>query len=186
MGVKVSQISLERGKLVTLLYPSIIGFVVIGMIILNWLIKSDNQFQNSNPNRPLNYSLLNNMCWYLTSFGDKDLDLRQANPLHLRNVLEDHRFLDCQIVLLHASYPFSREASYLASVYEQVEFWDLKGQFSNSNADVKSMSLISYILAHNRSGTINFRCTLILVLLFQNSVSMAWYHQWKNFWSSHH
>ncbi|XP_071717318.1 protein fluG-like isoform X2 [Rutidosis leptorrhynchoides] len=55
-----------------------------------------------------------------TGFGDKDLDLRQANPLHLRSVLEDHRFLDCKIVLLHASYPFSREASYLSSVYQQV------------------------------------------------------------------
>ncbi|KAI3827082.1 hypothetical protein L1987_01146 [Smallanthus sonchifolius] len=55
-----------------------------------------------------------------TGFGDKDLDLRLANPLHLRNLLEDHRFLDCRIVLLHASYPFSREASYLASIYHQV------------------------------------------------------------------
>ncbi|KVI04619.1 Amidohydrolase 2 [Cynara cardunculus var. scolymus] len=55
-----------------------------------------------------------------TGFGDKDLDLRQANPLHLRNLLEDDRFLDCRIVLLHASYPFSREASYLASIYTQV------------------------------------------------------------------
>ncbi|PKA60855.1 hypothetical protein AXF42_Ash006490 [Apostasia shenzhenica] len=55
-----------------------------------------------------------------TGFGDKDLDLRQSNPLHLRPVLEDRRFSKCQIVLLHASYPFSKEASYLASVYPQV------------------------------------------------------------------
>ncbi|KAL8154344.1 hypothetical protein V2J09_012104 [Rumex salicifolius] len=55
-----------------------------------------------------------------TGFGDKDLDLRQSNPLHLRMVLEDERFSTCRIVLLHASYPFSREASYLASVYPQV------------------------------------------------------------------
>ncbi|MQM18844.1 hypothetical protein Taro_051842 [Colocasia esculenta] len=55
-----------------------------------------------------------------TGFGDKDLDLRLSNPLHLRNVLEDSRFAKCRIVLLHASYPFSKEASYLASVYTQV------------------------------------------------------------------
>ncbi|XP_006662411.2 protein fluG [Oryza brachyantha] len=55
-----------------------------------------------------------------TGFGDKDLDLRKCNPLHLRAVLEDARFSKCQIVLLHASYPFSKEASYLASVYSQV------------------------------------------------------------------
>ncbi|KAM0938868.1 putative glutamine synthetase [Dioscorea sansibarensis] len=55
-----------------------------------------------------------------TGFGDKDLDLRLCNPLHLRGVLEDKRFAKCRIVLLHASYPFSKEASYLASVYPQV------------------------------------------------------------------
>ncbi|KZV15221.1 protein fluG [Dorcoceras hygrometricum] len=55
-----------------------------------------------------------------TGFGDKDLDLRLSNPLHLRSLLEDSRFSKCKIVLLHASYPFTREASYLASVYPQV------------------------------------------------------------------
>ncbi|KAJ8753951.1 hypothetical protein K2173_001849 [Erythroxylum novogranatense] len=55
-----------------------------------------------------------------TGFGDKDLDLRLSNPLHLRMLLEDKRFSKCRIVLLHASYPFSKEASYLASIYPQV------------------------------------------------------------------
>ncbi|KAJ4826933.1 hypothetical protein Tsubulata_013395 [Turnera subulata] len=57
-----------------------------------------------------------------TGFGDKDLDLRLANPLCLRFLLEDERFSKCRLVLLHASYPFSKEASYLASVYPQVMF----------------------------------------------------------------
>ncbi|KAL5546053.1 hypothetical protein UlMin_005740, partial [Ulmus minor] len=55
-----------------------------------------------------------------TGFGDKHLDMRLANPLHLRDVLEEKRFSKCRLVLLHASYPFSKEASYLASVYTQV------------------------------------------------------------------
>ncbi|ERN04790.1 hypothetical protein AMTR_s00140p00082700 [Amborella trichopoda] len=55
-----------------------------------------------------------------TGFGDVDLDLRLSNPLHLRTALEDERFTKCRFVLLHASYPFSKEASYLASVYPQV------------------------------------------------------------------
>ncbi|CAA0829710.1 Unknown protein [Striga hermonthica] len=55
-----------------------------------------------------------------TGFGDTDLDLRLCNPLHLRKLLEDRRFSKCRLVLLHASYPFSKEASYLASVYPQV------------------------------------------------------------------
>lgn len=73
-------------------------------------------------------SIIVNYLLYLSinfSFGDKDLDLRLSNPLHLRNVLEDKRFSKSRIVLLHASYPFSREASYLASVYPQVHYLEL-------------------------------------------------------------
>ncbi|PQO46804.1 amidohydrolase family protein [Blastopirellula marina] len=55
-----------------------------------------------------------------TGFGDPDLDLRLANPLHLRPLLEDRRYRDAPFVLLHASYPFAREAGYLASVYPHV------------------------------------------------------------------
>ncbi len=55
-----------------------------------------------------------------TGFGDPDLDLRLANPLHLRAILEDPRFRGVPLVLLHASYPYAREAGYLASVYQQV------------------------------------------------------------------
>lgn len=53
-------------------------------------------------------------------FGDKDLQLELANPLHLRAVLESPSFANARLVLLHGSYPFMREASYLASVYPQV------------------------------------------------------------------
>jgi hypothetical protein len=53
-------------------------------------------------------------------FGDKDLQLELANPLHLRAVLEHSTFSQCRVVLLHGSYPFMREASYLACVYPQV------------------------------------------------------------------
>jgi predicted TIM-barrel fold metal-dependent hydrolase len=55
-----------------------------------------------------------------TGFGDPDLDLRMANPLHLRAVLEDRRFRGVPLVLLHASYPYAREAGYLASAYANV------------------------------------------------------------------
>ncbi|MGD1698491.1 amidohydrolase family protein [Dapis sp. BLCC M229] len=55
-----------------------------------------------------------------TGFGDPDLDLRLSNPLHLRFLLEDNRFHNAPIILLHASYPYTREAGYLASVYPNV------------------------------------------------------------------
>jgi predicted TIM-barrel fold metal-dependent hydrolase len=52
-----------------------------------------------------------------TGFGDPDLDLRLANPLHLRPAFENPAWRDARIVLLHASYPYAREAGYLAAVY---------------------------------------------------------------------
>jgi predicted TIM-barrel fold metal-dependent hydrolase len=52
-----------------------------------------------------------------TGFGDPDLDLRLANPLHLRPLFEDSSLRGVPIVLLHAGYPFTREAGYLAAVY---------------------------------------------------------------------
>jgi hypothetical protein len=55
-----------------------------------------------------------------TGFGDADLDLREANPLHLRPLLESGRAGEAPIVLLHASYPYAREAGYLASIYPRV------------------------------------------------------------------
>jgi predicted TIM-barrel fold metal-dependent hydrolase len=54
-----------------------------------------------------------------TGFGDRDVDLRDANPLHLRPLFEDETLRGATFVLLH-TYPFMREAGYLASVYSQV------------------------------------------------------------------
>jgi len=52
-----------------------------------------------------------------TGYGDPDLDLRLANPLHLRPLFEDATLAAAPIVLLHGSYPFTAEAAYLAAVY---------------------------------------------------------------------
>ena len=55
-----------------------------------------------------------------TGFGDADLDLREANPLHLRPLLESDRYTNVPFVLLHASYPYVRELGYLAAMYPNV------------------------------------------------------------------
>lgn len=55
-----------------------------------------------------------------TGFGDSDLDLLLANPLHLRPLLESRRYDHVDFVLLHASYPYVRELGYLASTYPNV------------------------------------------------------------------
>jgi predicted TIM-barrel fold metal-dependent hydrolase len=55
-----------------------------------------------------------------TGYGDTDADLRLANPLHLRAVLETPGYRGMPVVLLHACYPYTREGGYLAAVYEHV------------------------------------------------------------------
>lgn len=52
-----------------------------------------------------------------TGYGDPDLDLRLANPLHLRPIFEDPTLASAPIVLLHESYPYTAEAAYLAVSY---------------------------------------------------------------------
>lgn len=51
-------------------------------------------------------------------FGDNDLDLTTANPLLLRPVFT--AYPDVKIVLLHAAWPYTRDAAYLTSVYTGV------------------------------------------------------------------
>ena len=59
-----------------------------------------------------------------TGFGDPDVALPTANPVVLREVLQDGRYRGVPLVLLHAGWPYVRELSYLASVYPNV-FLDL-------------------------------------------------------------
>jgi uncharacterized protein len=82
------------------------------------------------PPRVNDKALLDEMLWtglrvaaetglpvqFHTGYGDPDLDLRLANPLHLRPIFEAPELTDLRVVMLHC-YPFVREAGYLASVY---------------------------------------------------------------------
>jgi hypothetical protein len=85
------------------------------------------------PGRPLRLAsepLLDAMLWralqvaaeigtvvqFHTVYGDPDLDMRLANPLHLRDIFETSALHNVKVVVLHC-YPFVREAGYLASVY---------------------------------------------------------------------
>ena len=53
-----------------------------------------------------------------TGLGDNDITLAKASPSHLQEFIRAYPCVP--IVLLHASYPFTREAGYLASVYANV------------------------------------------------------------------
>ena len=53
-----------------------------------------------------------------TGLGDNDIRLRFSSPSHLQPFIE--AYPSVPIVLLHASYPFTKEAGYLASTYTNV------------------------------------------------------------------
>ena len=56
-----------------------------------------------------------------TGFGDRDLDLHRANPIHLLDFLRTPGVADVPIMLLHC-YPYHREAGYLAQAFANVHF----------------------------------------------------------------
>jgi len=51
-----------------------------------------------------------------TGLGDNDINLRLSNPSYLQPFIVEYP--EVPIVLLHASYPFTTEAGYLATVYQ--------------------------------------------------------------------
>lgn len=53
-----------------------------------------------------------------TGLGDNDISLLDSNPACLQPLIK--HFLTVPIVLLHSSYPYTREAGYLATVYKNV------------------------------------------------------------------
>jgi predicted TIM-barrel fold metal-dependent hydrolase len=81
-----------------------------------------------------------------TGFGDPDVDLLLANPLHLRPLLQSGRFSNVPFVLLHASYPYTRQLSYLASIYANV-FMDISLAIPHAAADIPNLIRASLSLA---------------------------------------
>lgn len=55
-----------------------------------------------------------------TGYGDTDADMLRANPLHLRAVLDEPSYRGMPVVLLHESYPYTRQGAYLAAMYDAV------------------------------------------------------------------
>ncbi|WEW57467.1 hypothetical protein PRK78_002934 [Emydomyces testavorans] len=53
-----------------------------------------------------------------TGLGDTDINLSLSNPAHLQSLIEEYS--DVDFVLLHSSYPYTREAGYLAAMYKNV------------------------------------------------------------------
>ncbi|RMJ26905.1 Developmental protein fluG [Aspergillus sp. HF37] len=69
-----------------------------------------------------------------TGLGDSDISLILSNPAYLQPVIA--RFPDVDFVLLHSSYPYTREAGYLACVYANV-YLDLGEVFPMVSRDAE-------------------------------------------------
>ena len=53
-------------------------------------------------------------------YGDRDLDLRLVNPLHLRGMLASEEAQGVHFIVLHAAWPYVREGAFLTAVYANV------------------------------------------------------------------
>ncbi|KAI6035768.1 amidohydrolase 2 [Pisolithus marmoratus] len=65
-------------------------------------------------------------------FGDNDITLTKSSPAHMQPVLKV--FPETTFVLLHAGYPYTRDAGYLTAVYNNV-YLDFGQIFPNLSAD---------------------------------------------------
>jgi hypothetical protein len=78
--------------------------------------------------QPLNAFLVHRTAYFIqghkkpfqfhTGLGDNDITLTRSSPSHLQDFIR--LYPEVPIVLLHASYPWTKEAGYLASVYDNV------------------------------------------------------------------
>lgn len=82
-----------------------------GLPLNAWLVNKAASFisRGPSPKKPLQFH---------TGLGDNDITLTKSSPSHLQEFIR--KFPDLPIVLLHASYPWTKEAGYLASVYDNV------------------------------------------------------------------
>ena len=72
-----------------------------------------------------------------TGLGDNSLRLVKANPAYMQNIIE--AYPKTKIVLLHSSYPFTREAGYLVTVYDNV-YLDCMLSLAHANLSRRSNS----------------------------------------------
>ncbi|OJK01463.1 hypothetical protein ASPACDRAFT_1854838 [Aspergillus aculeatus ATCC 16872] len=79
----------------------------------------------SGPNKPLQLH---------TGLGDNDINLILSNPAYLQDLIA--RYPNVDFVLLHSSYPYTREAGYLACVFPNV-YLDLGEVFPMVSRDAQ-------------------------------------------------
>ncbi|KAL3464357.1 hypothetical protein BJX64DRAFT_254788 [Aspergillus heterothallicus] len=95
----------------------------------DWLVRQTlnllKSAKKTQPNKPLQLH---------TGLGDNDINLLLSNPAHLQSLIAQYPEVD--FVLLHSSYPYTREAGYLSCVYPNV-YLDLGEVFPMVSRDAQ-------------------------------------------------
>ncbi|KKK24199.1 hypothetical protein P175DRAFT_0523058 [Aspergillus ochraceoroseus IBT 24754] len=95
----------------------------------DWLVRQTlnllKSAETTQPNKPIQLH---------TGLGDNDINLLRSNPAHLQALIAQYPEVD--FVLLHSSYPYTREAGYLACVYPNV-YLDLGEVFPMVSRDAQ-------------------------------------------------
>jgi hypothetical protein len=73
-----------------------------------------------------------------TGLGDQDITLTRSSPSHMQDFIRN--YVQVPIVLLHASYPWTKEAAFLATVYDNV-YADIGEIFPFLNRDGQETAL---------------------------------------------
>ncbi|KAL3470940.1 hypothetical protein BJX99DRAFT_34683 [Aspergillus californicus] len=95
----------------------------------DWLVR-----QTLNLLKSAKAAQLNKPLQLHTGLGDNDINLLRSNPAHLQSLIA--QYPDVDFVLLHSSYPYTREAGYLACVYPNV-YLDLGEVFPMVSRDAQ-------------------------------------------------
>lgn len=99
-----------------------------GEVFLGYLLNGKKTGDWRLASKPLNDMITNLACQisgeygkpiqFHTGLGDNDIRLVKANPAYMQNLIE--AYPKAKFVLLHSSYPYTREAGYLSTVYDNV------------------------------------------------------------------
>lgn len=72
----------------------------------------------SDPRLTISRAAFGHAVQFHTGLGDNDIVLSRASPAEMQPLIK--AYPNTKIVLLHSSYPFTREAGYLTAVYSNV------------------------------------------------------------------
>lgn len=127
------------------------------------------------------WSLPRPLVQFHTGLGDNDITLALSSPAHMQAVIK--AFPQTKFVLLHSSYPFTRDAGYLTAVYANVflDFGEVRHPLFSHLVRIGNHSQIfPFVAAHGQRDIIR----QILELCPTNKIMWSSDGHWwpESFW----